>query len=145
MKPTPLRLALYLFKFVTTKSYLGLLVLLALKGDSHAWVTPDLIEDFCLFASASLSPWLIIIWFLNLGCHRSILVTWSLTAIGTATLQGLYHPEYAWCPIIVACTLNTLVPSPRWSLTNLCLGFLACSIWLDLFPLGYALAILIGL
>jgi hypothetical protein len=39
VRPTKLKVALYLFKFLTVKSFLSLLTLRALQADGHAWVT----------------------------------------------------------------------------------------------------------
>ena len=39
VKSTSLRVALYFFKFVTTKSYLGLLLVQALHADKKEWAT----------------------------------------------------------------------------------------------------------
>ena len=145
MRSTKLKVALYLFKFVSVKSFLSFLTLRALYVDGHAWVTPALIENIGLLASASLAPWLVLVWLLDLGYHQGLIATWNLLGLSTATALALYLPAYAWCPIVVACTLNTIHPNPRWSLTNLCLGFLACTVWLELCPLGYSLGVLVAM
>jgi hypothetical protein len=73
------------------------------------------------------------------------MATWNIIGMGTATVLALYLPGHAWCPIVAACTLNTIHPNPRSSLTNLCLGFLACTVWLELCPSGYSLGVLVAM
>jgi hypothetical protein len=109
-------------------------------------VPQGLLDDkLILLAAGSLIPWLVLVWFLELGIHKAIMACWNIFSIGASTILSYYWPYYAWCPIIAAFILNTLMPQPRWCLTNLCLAFLACSLWLELIPLDYILGVLVAL